>query len=235
MKPAYKALAFVALLVILGTAVVTLPVRDTLGGAIELVETHRAVSWPLFVGLYIVAAVMLFPGSILTLGAGFLFGLPVGLGLVSVGSTLGAACAFLIGRFLARDWVAAKTEHMARFRALDRASRSDGFLIVLLTRLSPVFPFNLINYGFGLTGVTFGRYFFATWLGMLPGTAVYVYIGTLAADFTQIATGSLERGWLSTSLLVAGFVATIALTILVTRRATRALREQLGEQAPESA
>lgn len=235
MKAGYKALLLLALLAGLAVVVTALPVRDTLTGAIELIETYRALSWALFVALYIVSAVMLIPGSILTLGAGFLFGLPVGLALVSIGSTLGAACAFLIGRFLARDWVAAKLEGLPRFRALDRATRTEGFLIVLLTRLSPVFPYNVINYGFGLTGVRFGNYFVATWLGMLPATAVYVYIGTLAADLTQVATGSFERGWLSTSLLVAGFVATIALTVVITRRATRTLREHLAEQAPEKA
>lgn len=235
MKPGYKALVLAVLLVGFGVAVATLPVRETLTAAIGIVETYRTLSWGLFVALYVCAAVLLIPGSILTLGAGFVFGLPVGVGLVSVGSTLGAASAFLIGRFLARDWVAAKIEHLPRFRALDRASRTDGFLIVLLTRLSPVFPYNLINYGFGLTGVPFGRYFLATWLGMLPATVVYVYVGSLAADLTEVASGSFERGWLSTSLLVAGFIATIALTVLVARRATRALRAHLSEQAPEGA
>lgn len=235
MKPGYKALALVALLAALGIGVWLLPVRATLTEAVSLIETYRTLSWVLFVGLYVVAAVLLVPGSILTLGAGFLFGLPVGLVLVSVGSTLGAACAFLIGRFFARDWVSAKIRGLPRFEALDRASRIDGFLIVLLTRLSPLFPYNLINYGFGLTGVRFPHYFVASWLGMLPATAVYVYIGTLAASLTEVARGSFDGGWLSTSLLVAGFVATIALTVVVTRRATRSLREHLRAQAPERA
>src|SRR5690606_8718943 len=144
------------------------------------------LSWLAFIATYIVAAVLVVPGSVLTLGAGFVFGLPLGIVLVSVGSVLGAAAAFLVGRFFARDWVADRVARLPRFRALDSATRHDGFVIVCLARLSPLFPFNLLNYGLGLTGVRFRDYFFATWIGMLPATTLYVYVGTLAKDLTDL-------------------------------------------------
>jgi len=128
----------------------------------------------IFVLLYVAATVLLLPGSVLTLGAGAVFGLVKGAMLVSVAATLGATAAFLVGRYLTRDWVAGKVERYPRFAAIDRAVAREGWTIVGLTRLSPVFPFNLLNYAFGLTRVSLRDYFFASWIGMMPGTVMYV-------------------------------------------------------------
>jgi len=127
----------------------------------------------IFVSLYILACVLLLPGSILTLGAGVVFGVVNGSIAVSIGATLGATCAFLVGRYLARDWVAKRIAGKEKFKAVDEAVAREGWKIVLLTRLSPVFPFNLLNYAFGLTQVSIRHYFFASWLGMIPGTVMY--------------------------------------------------------------
>ena len=173
----------------------------------------------LFVLVYIVAAVLVVPGSILTLGAGFLFGLPLGVVLVSAGS---------VGRFLARAWVAERIADLPRFRALDAATHHDGFMIVFLARLSPLFPYNLLNYGLGLTAVRFRDYFFATWIGMLPVTVVFVYVGSLAKSLTALISGDgMGAAWATRSFLAVGFVATTALTVLITRRATQMLRGRL--------
>jgi uncharacterized membrane protein YdjX (TVP38/TMEM64 family) len=205
---------------------VFVPVGDWFLGLVAWIEANRAIAWPVYIGVYVLATVLLLPGSIVTLAAGFVFGLPIGVALVSVSSVLGACSAFLIGRYLARDWVAARVAKMPRFAALDTATGRDGFLIVLLVRLSPIFPFNLTNYGLGLTSVRFRDYFFASWIGMFPGTVLYVYIGSLALDITELASGgaAFDTGpW----LFIAGFVATVILTVVITRRATTILRRQL--------
>ncbi|HEX7082100.1 MAG TPA: TVP38/TMEM64 family protein [Gammaproteobacteria bacterium] len=229
-----KPLVLVVLLCALIAAALLFPLGEwaVLGAA--WIDSHPRVAWIAFIAAYVAAAVLVVPGSILTLAAGFLFGLPVGVALVSAGSVLGAAAAFLVGRFLARDWVARRIAGMPRFRALDSATRHEGFVIVLLARLSPLFPFNLLNYGLGLTAVRFRDYVLASWAGMLPATVVYVYIGTLAKDLTQITTGRIEGGPAGTALLVAGFVATIVLTVLVTRKANRTLAAHLEREAGDA-
>src|SRR5206468_3640015 len=113
--------------------------------ALDGVAGLGAVGLLLFVLLYVAAAVLFLPGSVLTLGAGAVFGLARGVGLVWIGATLGATAAFLVGRYLARDWVARRIDGNPRFRAIDEAVAREGWKIVLLTRLSPVFPFNLLN------------------------------------------------------------------------------------------
>ena len=146
-----------------------------------------------FIVLYILATVLFLPGSILTLGAGLLFGLVLGFVYVSIASTLGATAAFLTGRYLARDWVARKIEGNTTFRAIDDAVAEGGWRIVGLTRLSPIFPFNMLNYAFGLTQVSLRDYFFASWIGMMPGTVMYVYLGSLAGSLAALGSGARAR------------------------------------------
>jgi uncharacterized membrane protein YdjX (TVP38/TMEM64 family) len=226
-----KPLVLAALVVTMLIAVALLPLAEWLAAAIAWVEALGALAWGIFVVTYIVAAVLIIPGSILTLTAGLMFGLPLGVVLVSAGSVLGAASAFLVGRFLARDWVRERVAHMPSFNALDMATRHEGFLIVLLARLSPLFPFNLLNYGLGLTAVRFRDYFLASWIGMLPATVLYVYVGTLARDITEITAGQVEGGLAGRILLVAGLIATLILTILITRKATGTLRRHLQQES----
>jgi len=182
----------------------------------------------IFVALYIVACVLLLPGSILTLGAGVLFGVVNGSIAVSIGATLGATCAFLVGRYLARDWVAKRIAGNEKFKTIDEAVAREGWKIVLLTRLSPVFPFNLLNYAFGLTQVGIRHYFFASWLGMIPGTVMYVYIGFLAGDLAGLGDGGHTRTSGEWILYGVGLLSTIAVTIFVTRLARKALAERIA-------
>lgn len=209
-------------------AVALLPIAEWLTLGVEWIQAHRTLAWIVFIATYIVATVFVVPAFILTLAAGFVFGLPVGVALVSAGSVLGASAAFLVGRFFARDWVAAKIENLPRFQALDRATRSEGFLIVFLTRLSPLFPFNLINYGLALTSVHFRDYFFASWAGMLPVTILYVYIGSVAQDLAELTSGNVQGRTAGRVLLVIGLAATLILTIIITRKATSTLSEHLA-------
>jgi uncharacterized membrane protein YdjX (TVP38/TMEM64 family) len=130
-----------------------------------------------FVVAYIVACILLY--RVLTLGAGFAYGVAVGVPLVWVSANLGAAVAFLLGRTLARERIAARVAGNARFAAIDRAVLREGLTIVLLTRLSPAFPFNLLNYASGLPRVPFRHYLVRSLVGMIPGTAMYVYLASL--------------------------------------------------------
>jgi uncharacterized membrane protein YdjX (TVP38/TMEM64 family) len=226
-RRSWKPIAFGAAILAVAVCVVLLPVTDWALAALGWIEAHRRLAWIVYIVGYVVATVLLIPGSILTLGAGFVFGLPIGVAVVSAGSVLGAVSAFLVGRFFARDWVAARIAGMPRFRALDRATRHEGFVIVLLARLSPLFPFNVINYGFGITSVRLRDYFLASWVGMLPATVLYVYFGSLAKSLAELAGGELETGTAGIALFAVGLVATLALTVVITRKATRALGAHL--------
>lgn len=187
-----------------------------------------------FIAGYAVACVALVPASILTLAAGALFGLIKGTALVFAGATLGSAAAFLVGRHLVRGAVERRLQGDARFDAIDRAIGADGRRIVFLLRLSPVFPFVLLNYALGLTRVTLADYLIGG-VGMLPGTVLYVYYGRLAGDVAALASGaSAPRHAGYYAVLFLGLVATILVTTVVTRMARAALRAQTdaGTSAP---
>jgi uncharacterized membrane protein YdjX (TVP38/TMEM64 family) len=182
----------------------------------------------MFVIGYVIATVALVPGSLLTLAAGALFGIGRGTALAFVSATLGASLAFLISRHVARGQVERRLAADPRFLAIDRAISEQGRTIVLLLRLSPIFPFNLLNYALGLTRVRFLDFVVAS-LGMLPGTLLYVYYGWVAGDVARLAAGvPLQPTTGSYVLLGVGLLATITVTILLTRTARRALHEAIG-------
>ena len=174
--------------------------------------------------MYVRATVLLVPGSVLTLGAGAVYGVLYGSLIVSLASTLGATAAFLVGRHLARAAVARRVSGNPRFAALDQAVADEGWKIVVLTRLSPAFPFTFLNYAFGLTRVPLRDYTLASWLGMMPGTVMYVYLGSLA----DAAGSTRQRTPAEWALYAIGLLATIAVTVVVTRLARRALAQKLG-------
>ncbi|WP_413162892.1 TVP38/TMEM64 family protein [Capilliphycus salinus ALCB114379] len=183
-----------------------------------------------FILVYILATVLFLPGSILTLGAGAIFGVFAGYVYVSMGSVVGATCAFLVGRYLARGWVAKKIAGNEKFKAIDEAVAREGWKIVGLTRLSPIFPFNLLNYSFGLTKVSLRDYVIASWIGMIPGTIMYVYLGSLAGE---LATLGLEERSKTTGewiLYGVGLIATIAVSVYVTKIARQALNNKISEE-----
>ena len=182
-----------------------------------------------FVAGYALATVAFVPGSLLTLAAGAIFGLGKGTALVLVAATLGASAAFLVSRYLARGLVERRLAGNERFAAIDRAIGAEGRKIVLLLRLSPVFPFNLLNYALGLTRVRFVDYLVAS-VGMLPGTLLYVYYGKVAGDVARLAGGTaIRRGPAYYGLVALGLLATVVVTTLVTRTARRALRAVTDE------
>ncbi len=221
---------FAALLIIivaLFLAMRLLPVREWLINFNQWIGQMGVAGFFVFIIVYAIATVLLTPGAVLTIGAGFVFGLWKGFVGVSAGATLGAALAFLVARFIARDKIERIAQRNEKFRRIDNAIGEQGAKLIFLLRLSPVIPFNLSNYFYGLTGVKFWPYVLASWIGMMPGTFLYVYIGTAGKAAASVAAGgeAMKHGWQYWTFMSVGLVATIIVTIWVTKIARDALRE----------
>src|SRR5438093_2646046 len=220
----WKWVLYVAVGIGIVLAVKYLHVQDLLKEALDWIGKLGPWGPVIFAGLYVVATVLFVPGSVLTLGAGAVFGVALGSVCVSISATLGATAAFLVGRYLARDAVARRIEKNEKFATIDRAVAGEGWRIVLLTRLSPVFPFTLLNYAFGLTQVKLSHYMLASWIGMMPGTVMYVYLGSLV----NVGAGHRQRTSGEWVLYGIGLLATVTVTVFVTRVARKALEKKIS-------
>ena len=212
-----------ALIVVANSLGITEKINTALQSALSWIESLGSTGPIVFILIYIVATVFLISGAVLTLGAGLIFGVVKGSIFVSIGSVLGATAAFLVGRYFARKWVAKQIESQPKFKAIDSAVAREGWKIVGLTRLSPVFPFVFLNYAFGVTQVSLRDYILASWIGMMPGTVMYVYIGYLPKI---AAEGSADT--LKLILNIVGLLATVAVTVYVTKIAKKALDSELN-------
>ena len=163
------------------------------------------------------------------MSAGYVYGLATGSVLAVIGTALGAFAAFLSGRLLVRAWVFSKLESHPRLQALDRAVYDKSFVIVALTRLSLIIPYNILNYIYGVTGVKKVPYFLGTAIGMIPATVLWTYVGTLAKNFEDIRSGSLDAELPSGYVLLVGLVMLGIAVFIVHRTASRALNERIGE------
>jgi uncharacterized membrane protein YdjX (TVP38/TMEM64 family) len=182
-----------------------------------------------FVLGYTLGVLAFVPGAALTLAGGALFGVGWGTVWSFVGAVLGSSAAFLAGRHGARASVESWIVRDPRFAAVDRACAAQGGRIAFLLRLSPVFPFNVLNYALGLTGIGFRPYTWAS-LGMLPGTLLYAWVGSLGVETVELAGGSQSP--VRYSLHVVGLLATLGLTVLVARQARRAVAEATAGSPP---
>jgi uncharacterized membrane protein YdjX (TVP38/TMEM64 family) len=211
------------------------PTGDWLRGVVEAIRGAGAAGAVLFAAAYVAATVLLLPGSVLTAGAGFAYGPIWGTLVVSPVSVVAATLAFVLGRTVARGWIARRIAGNPRFAAVDQAIGESGFKIVLLLRLSPLFPFNVLNYALGLTRLSLRDYVVASALGMLPGTILYVYLGSLVTSATQLASpGGAGAGAPRTLLYWGGLAATVGATWLVTRIARRSLSRALDARSAAS-
>ncbi|MDJ0744114.1 MAG: TVP38/TMEM64 family protein [Xenococcaceae cyanobacterium MO_167.B27] len=202
--------------------------QEILRNALEWIDGLGAIGAIAFMIIYIVATVAFLPGSVLTLGAGVVFGVVLGSIYVFIGATIGATLAFLVGRYLARGWISQKISGNENFAAIDNAIGREGLKIVLLTRLSPVFPFNLLNYGLGITGVSLKDYVIGS-VGMIPGTIMYVYLGSLAGNIATIGGADQPTNpTITWAIRIIGFIATVAVTLYVTKVARKALDESIA-------
>ena len=222
-----RLVALIAILIALFLAMKFLPVQQWTRNFNDWVGQMGVAGVFIFIGVYAVATVVLAPGSILTIGAGLAFGLWKGFLAVSAGSTLGAVLAFLVARFVARDKVEAIARQNEKFRRIDNAIGKEGAKLIFLLRLSPVIPFNVSNYFYGLSAVKFWPYVLASWTGMMPGAFLYVYIGATGKAAVSVATGSeaAQHGWQYWTFMSVGLAATIIVTIWVTRIARDALEK----------
>ena len=224
-----------AIYAVLGLAVLALLI---FGGRSAAAYVPRFAAWVEGLGVlgpvvfilgYAVATVAFIPGSVLTLAAGAIFGVVKGTIFTLIGATLGASLAFLVARYLARGAIERRIVGNPRFAAIDRAVGREGFKIVALLRLSPVFPFNLLNYSLGLTKVRFLHYFAAS-AAMLPGTLLYVYYGAAAGSLASAVGGKTGKGPGDWVVLGLGLLATVVVTTYVTRLAGKALRQEIGTE-----
>lgn len=198
----------------------TLPVEDINSVVMEKVKQSGAWGPAVFVIAYIIATIAFIPGSFLTIASGTVFGLFQGLLLTSIASTVGAAIAFLIARYLAKGSISTLRSNYPTFSAIDQAIADGGWKVVALTRLSPIFPFNLQNYLYGLTSIGFWSYVITSMIAMLPGTFAFVYVGYLSKE---IFLQNRERTPAEWALLVVGLLATIAVTVYLTKQAKNRL------------
>ncbi|CAN5485338.1 TVP38/TMEM64 family protein [soil metagenome] len=199
-------------------------VRAHLKDALDWIQSLGAWGPVAFIVTYIVVTVALVPGSVLTLGAGAVFGPVWGTVWVSIASVSGASAAFLVGRYAVRGWVKKKIDKHPKFKAVDEAIGEQSWKIVFLIRLSPLFPFNFLNYAFGVTKVKFWSHLSASWLGMLPGTIMYVYLGSLTTAGVRAEGGRTPMEW---ALLIVGLIATVTVSVLIARIAKKAINQRL--------
>ncbi|KAJ4956196.1 hypothetical protein NE237_012979 [Protea cynaroides] len=225
----------IALLLLLLTAITiaffTLPIEKILKDFLLWIK-HNLGPWgPVVLAVaYIPLTVLAVPASVLTLGGGYLFGLPIGFVADSIGATIGATAAFLLGRTIGRSYVISKLKNYPQFRAVAIAIKRSGFKISLLLRLVPLLPFNMLNYLLSVTPVGVGEYMLSTWLGMMPITLALVYVGTTLKDISDVTHG----GWseISTTrlvLIILGFVVSVVLIIFITKVAKASLDSTIAE------
>ncbi len=196
---------------------------ELLQTALEFTAGLGALGWVLFALLYAFACVALLPVAVLTLGAGAVFGVWLGFALVWIGATIGACASFLIGRHWVRGWVEKKIAHRPLFSAIDAAVGVEGWRIVILTRLAPVFPFAIQNYAYGITSVKFREYALASFFGMAPGTFLFVYIGAAAAEAAKAGLSGSTRTPVEWAFYAVGLAATVAAVTMVGRMARKTL------------
>ena len=227
---AAKATLIIVSLVGIAIAVWFLPVRQWFTAFESFIQSWGVFGPIIFVLAYGVLTVLLFPASFMTLGAGTIFGLKLGLVVALIGANLGALCSFLLARTFLREKVVGWTASHPRFRFLDQAIGKQGLKMVLLCRLSPIFPFILLNYFLGLTAVRTGAYVLANLLGMVPAMFLFVYFGAAARDALEVQP-SAATDFFQQVLKYVGLLATLAVFVIVTRMARKALRA--AEQAEE--
>ena len=234
-RSSFNRLVMVVIFLALVYAVYVLPIAEPVMALVDWAQAHPLEGAFAYIACVILATVLFVPGSGSMMIAGYLFGLGMGTLASAIAITLGAQCAFLMGRLVARDWVAGKVSGNRRLEALESGLREEAFLIVVLTRLSLVIPFNVLNYAYGITSVRSGVHLVATAVGMLIPVAMYVYLGTLARDIGEILSGSATPSTMGYWIAGAGVIVVAVLTWVMHRAASRALERHLPDMESDNA
>ncbi|KAI9114850.1 hypothetical protein K1719_013863 [Acacia pycnantha] len=228
-----SALRITLLLILLAAIILacfTLPVDKILKNFLLWVHEDLGPWGPLVLAVaYIPLTILAVPASVLTLGGGYLFGLPVGFVADSIGATVGAGAAFLLGRTIGKPFVVSRLKDYPQFRQVALAIQKSGFKIVVLLRLVPLLPFNVLNYLLSVTPVSLGEYMLASWIGMMPITLALVYVGTTLKDISDVTHGWGEFSKTRWAFIFLGLVISVALMICVMRVAKSALDKALAE------
>lgn len=227
-----KVLLLCAVVAVIVTAFPVLKVHQKFPELLHWIQDNKALGFFIFVGVYAVATVLFIPGAILALGGGFVFKLHIGLLAVWLGGTIGQTVAFLLGRFLLREWIGVKARRFKVWRAIEHVADNQGWKIVGLLRLAPVIPYDALNYAFGLTAIRFWHYFFASTVGIIPGSLLFVYFGSLAECIADITDGraDIDRRAVIVAAVVSG-AAIILVVALCMFFAKRALKRMLEEES----
>ncbi len=215
----------------LSSAASFLPLKDWIKTFTQWVQGLGPIGVVVFIAAYAVATVLFVPGLLFTIAAGLVYGVVGGAAVALTGAIIGASLAFLCGRYLVRQRVERSTKNNRKFKAIDEAIEKQGWKIIGLLRLSPLIPFNLSNYFYGITAIKFWPYFFASFVGMMPGTLLYAYLGAAGKAGLGGEQGS-GGGSLKWIFFGVGLVATVAVTIIVSRAAKQAL-QKTGATAAE--
>jgi uncharacterized membrane protein YdjX (TVP38/TMEM64 family) len=216
-------------------ALYAFPVAERVVVLVDWAQANLLAGAAVYRVCVVLATVLLVPGSGSMMIAGYVFGPAMGTLVSAIAITLGAQCAFLAGRLVARNWVASKVAGNRRIMAIEAGLREEAMLIVILTRLSLVIPFNLLNYAYGITSVRGGVHFMATAAGMFIPVVLYVYLGTLARDIGQILSGTTTPSTLGYAIVASGIGVIVILTWVMHRAASRALERHLPPQETDNA
>ncbi len=230
MKAVVKRTGVTVVFIVLAVSLYYLPLASWVSALVEWGQQHPVAGPLAYVFFVVVATVLFLPGSVAMMIGGFLFGFLPGFLYAVIAIPVGAQGAFEFGRWVAQPWVRRKVADSQRMHAIEAALREEAFVIVVLTRLSLIIPFNLLNYAYGATSVRASTHLLATAIGMLPAVALYVYLGTLARDLGQILSGEAAPPELGYWIIGAGIAAIVAATWVIHRTATRALEKHLNEQ-----
>ena len=220
-----------ALLTLVLAAVFTLPIESLLNQALDWQRANPVLAAIIYVVGVTIATPLMVPGSVLIMTAGFVFGLAQGFVLAWIGVTAGATLACLAGRSIARPAVAQAVDGNQTFMALNSALEKRGFLVVALTRLSLLIPFNVLNYAYGVSSVRLSKYVPATALGMLPAIGLFVYIGSIASDAQSLLASNATGGATGKIVLVVGLLALILASWVIHRTATAELKKHMAGDA----
>ena len=202
-----------------------LPAKEWIDQLLLWSNNNSKFAWVTFSLIYIVSSLLLLPGSIITLAGGFIFGLKQGIILSSIASTIGATASFILGRYLIKKSIQNKLDQ--KFKPINRLIYKQGFLIILLLRLTPIIPYNILNYVLSISNVSINKFILASWLGMLPMTILYTYLGTLAVNLKTVNNVLLDHHHSLSSIFLIGLITTVLLAIYAKNIAKKIIKKRL--------